>query len=191
MAAGDRPCLRGKGLREGAGRGARRRSRRAGRCFLADALEHGHRRCERPGLACRAPSRCRATSKPRPQLARRLAQIGLVDRETGARLAGLAEGRPAAGVARRRPVALGRLCRRGSRPDRRGAAAGATQPLCRNRRRTGDGPRRSRRSAPRAGSGAIGLQRRQHLGNRNPHARARPQPPGGAAIGACRKRARA
>ena len=72
------------------------------------------------------------------QLARRLAQIGVVDRETGSQACGNAQVRPAAGLARRRSVALGRIRRGRACPDRGGAAARAAQPLCRDRRRIAD-----------------------------------------------------
>ena len=76
------------------------------------------------------------------QLARRLAQIGVVDRETGARLG------PSLKAGQRLVTREGDLWRwdgfvgGGACANRRGAQAGATQPLCRDRRRTGDGARR-------------------------------------------------
>ena len=66
--------------------------------------------------------------KAPPELARRLAQIGVVERGDGAAPRGVAQAGPAAGVARRRLLALGRLCRRRARADRRGAAARRTRP---------------------------------------------------------------
>ena len=45
----------------------------------------------------------------------------------------LAQDGPAAGFARRRPLALGWLCRGRACADRRRPAAGATQPICRDR----------------------------------------------------------
>ena len=71
--------------------------------------------------------------KAPPELARRLAQIGVVDRALGrhARLA--TQARPAAGIARRRPVALGRLCGRLECADRRGAPARREEPPRRSR----------------------------------------------------------
>ena len=153
VAAGDRPRHRRQGLREGARRRARRRSRRAGRSLRADALDRRRRRRRRSGAAGRRRAAVAHVKAP-AELARRLAQIGVVDRETGAKLAAAAQDRPAAGVARRRSLALGRLCRRRARADRRRAPARRSAPPCRDRRRAGDGPRRGRRQAPRAGSRA-------------------------------------
>ena len=65
VAAGDRPRLGRQRLRKGLGRGARRRSRRAGRCFGADALVEDADQCERSGLAARRRSRWRASSRRR------------------------------------------------------------------------------------------------------------------------------
>ena len=67
----------------------------------------------------------------------------------------IAQVRPAAGLARGRSVALGRLRGGGACADRRGAAAGAAQPVCRDRQRIGAAraPRsmkNARRSRPRA-----------------------------------------
>jgi chromosome segregation protein len=60
-------------------------------------------------------------------LARAVADRRRDARAGGGAPAGLAS-RPAAGQPRRRPVALGRLCRRRRRPDRGGHAAGRAQP---------------------------------------------------------------
>ena len=77
-----------------------------------------------------------------PELARRLAQIGVVA-EGARRRAGVAiEDRPVAGVAGRRRLALGRLCRRGPCADRRGAPSRRTRPAGRYRERTRAGPHR-------------------------------------------------
>ena len=71
------------------------------------------------------------------ELARRLRQIGLVERADAARLRAAPEARPAAGVARGRSVALGRLCGRRQCADRRRAPPRRTQSPGRNRGRTG------------------------------------------------------
>ena len=85
------------------------------------------------------------------ELARRLAQIGVV-RQGARRGTGVAtEDRPAAGVAGRRRLALGRFCRGRPRPDRRRAASRRTRPACRYRTRAGAGPHRRRRQAAGAG----------------------------------------
>ena len=86
------------------------------------------------------------------ELARRLAQIGVVERADGARLVGGAQARPAARLARRRSVALGRFCRRGARADRRGAAARRTRTAAGDRRRTQRRAARCRAKAPHGGS---------------------------------------
>ena len=79
----------------------------------------------RPIRRCRkARSRLPQHVQAPPELARRLAQIGVVERADGARLAAPAQARPAAGFARRRSVALGRLCRRRPCADRRRAPPG-------------------------------------------------------------------
>ena len=95
--------------------------------------------------AARRPCRCaaRAGAPPRPD--RR--------RGKGARRgAGVAaEDRPAAGVAGRRRLALGRLCRRSPCADRRGAAARRARPAGRYRERTRAGPHRRLRQAAGAG----------------------------------------
>ena len=63
-----------------------------------------------------------------------------------------AEDRPAAGVAGRRRLALGRLCRGRPRPDRCGAAPRRARPPRRYRERTGAGAPRCRRQASGAGN---------------------------------------
>ena len=82
VAARDRPAHGRQGLRGGARRGARRRSRSAGRSGFADPLgrRRGRWRSGAPGgrRAARA-----ATCTAPPELARRLAQIGVVDRALG------------------------------------------------------------------------------------------------------------
>ncbi len=88
------------------------------------------RRSIRPIRRCRkAPRRCRTFVQAPPELARRLAQIGVVERADGPRAGEAAQSRPAAGFARGRSVALGRLCRRRARADRRGAPARRARPL--------------------------------------------------------------
>ena len=108
------------------------------------------------------------------ELARRLAQIGVVDRDTGNRLVGHAQARPAAGLAGRRSVALGRLRRRRACADRRRPASGRARPPRRDRGRTADGPRRSRQR-PRPGrSGGGGLQAAAAAEAESAQRRARP-----------------
>ena len=62
-----------------------------------------------------------------------------------------AQDRPAAGVAGRRRLALGRFCRRRPCADRRGAASRRARAAGRYRKRTRAGPHRCRRQAPGAG----------------------------------------
>ena len=94
--------------------------------------------------SCRWPASCRR----RPQLARRLAQIGIVDAGRCRAAARTAGARPAAGQPRRRAVALGRVGGRRRCADRRRAAAGAEEPPRRARRRSRrrDAKRARRRS---------------------------------------------
>ncbi len=156
VAAGDRQHHRREGLRDRAWRGARRRSRRAGRPEPRDALGRRHGRSVRSGAAggravagqARAGAG-RACPPPRPDRRRR------ARRRRPPR--GPAQARPAARLARRRPVALGRLCRRRPCADRRGAAPGATKPPRRHRRRTRHRAHRGRRKAQdrRSGAGRI------------------------------------
>src|SRR5260370_354861 len=94
-----------------------------------------------------------------------------------------AETRPAAGLARRRSMALGRFCGGGERPDPGGSAAGATQPARRSRARLRRGARRDRRQARRGRARTSRAPCRTGRGGRS----ARP-PAGGA--GRCRRRAR-
>ena len=147
VAAGDRPCLGRQRLREGAGRRARRRSRRAGRCLRADALGESRRSMPATRPCRKASSRSRAMCRRRrnwPAGWRRSAWSTARPAASSPH----AQARPAAGLARRRSVALGRL--RGGRAcaDRRRASAGGAQPPCRDRRRTGQRPApRSRTSA--------------------------------------------
>ena len=115
-----------------------------------------------------------------------------------------AEDRPAAGVAGRRRLALGRLCRRGPCADRRGAASGRARAAGRYRKRTRAGPHRCRRQASGAGNRRSRAEGRIRRGNlrarclarraargrcraRTPcHYRARDQPPRRAEVGADR-----
>ena len=71
------------------------------------------------------------------QLARRLAQIGIVDAADGKTVAGAACSRAAAGQPRRGALALGWFHRQRRRADRRRAAAGPEKPAVRARRRGG------------------------------------------------------
>ena len=144
VAAGNRQHFGREGLREGAGRRLRRRSRRAGRSLLAHALEQYCARRRRSGAA----GRRRAAGALRAGAGAACPRFG-ADRRGRARgrpaAQRHAEDRPAAGLARRRSVALGRLRRRRPRADRRRTAAGAAQPLRRDRRRIGECPCRGRR----------------------------------------------
>ena len=81
------------------------------------------------------------------ELHRRLRQIGLVDRAEASRFVTAAEARPAAGVARRRSVALGRLCGRGQCADRRRAPSRRAQSAGGDRAGTRCGARRCRSQA--------------------------------------------
>ena len=103
------------------------------------------RRC--PTASTRSPTHVEAPS----ELARRLAQIGVVGQGARRRTGVAAEDRPAAGVARRRRLALGRLCRRGPCADRRGAAARRARPPRRHRNRARAGAHR--RAPQAAGAG--------------------------------------
>ena len=100
-----------------------------------------------------------------PALARRLAQVGVVPRADGERLSTLSAARPAARFARGRPLALGRLCRRGRSADAGRAAARRKEPA-----------RRSANERPRRARAAVEVVRAeaQHAGV---EARARPPPP--------------
>ena len=74
-------------------------------------------------------------------------------RQRARRGAGFAtQDRPAAGVAGRRRLALGRICRRGPCADRRGTAAGRARPIGRYRKRARAGPHRCLRQAAGAGN---------------------------------------
>ena len=192
-----------KGYEKAIGAGARRRSRRAGRSVGADALDQCRCRARRSGAArrrraaCR-PCRCAGRAGAPPRADRRRAEGAR--RGTGVAV----EDRPAAGVAGRRRLALGRFCRRGPRADRRGAAARRARPPGRYRERAGAGPHRRRRQAAGAGrrrgrtEGGLrrrsrrprSLARRAARGRcraRAPcHDRARDQPPRRAQIGADR-----
>ena len=78
-----------------------------------------------------------------PEVARRLAQIGVVERSNGQRLAAKLKPGQRLSFARRRLLALGRLCYRRTRADRRGAPARRTRPPASDRGRARDGARRS------------------------------------------------
>ncbi len=108
-----------------------------------------------------------------PELARRLAQIGVVEAADGGAPRLSAEARPAAGLPRRRPVALGRLCRRRPRADRRGATAGAAEPAVGHRRRACCRPHPCRGQAPCGRGRAIGADRGRRRGGRRPRSMAR------------------
>ena len=108
-----------------------------------------------------------------PELARRLAQIGVVDRADGARLRGAAKARPAPRLARRRPVALGRFCRRRPCADRRRAPARRARTAYRNRERACGGAQRGRSQASRGRGSGSAPGRGGHGRERRPHALAR------------------
>jgi chromosome segregation protein len=134
VAAGDGLRHRRKRLRGSARGSARRRSRCAGRSLLTDALGRLRPRPGRSG----SPGGNRCAQQPCPG-ARRTgtsARANRRGREVRRRAARRdAQARPAAGFARGRPVALGRLCRRGACADRRRPPPGRTQPPRRHRRR--------------------------------------------------------
>ena len=126
-AAGARPRQGGVRLRAGAGRGAGRRPRCAGRAARRRCAGRCNAARRARSAACRrASSRWRRTSPVPPELARRLKQIGVVPRADGAAPAAIAQARPASGLGRRRPVALGRLRRRGAGRHRRGEPPAAS-----------------------------------------------------------------
>ena len=139
-----------KGYEKALGRSARRRPRRAGRPVRAVALVAGgierRRPCPAPGrrVACR-PCRGAGRTAAAPAPDRR----GQPRARAEPRCA--VEERPAARFAGRRPVALGRLCRRSACADRRGATAGRARAPGRHRSRAGE--RQDRRAGPSAGSG--------------------------------------
>ena len=122
-----------------------------GRPVRADALDQCRRdlRAIRP---CPTGVEALAAHVEAPaELARRLAQIGVVAKRARRRTGVAAEDRPAAGVAGRRRLALGRFCRRRPRADRRGAASRRARAPGRYRTRAGAGPHRRRRQAAGAG----------------------------------------
>ena len=82
------------------------------------------------------------------ELARRLAQIGVIDARGRGAPRAAAQAGPAAGLARWRSVALGRLCGRRQCADRRGAAARRQEPARRYRGRA-QGAARGRRGQAR------------------------------------------
>ena len=81
---------------------------------------------EDPSLPVGADPLAARVSAP-PALARRLAQVGVVARADGKRLAQRSQARPAAGLARRRSLALGRLRRRRRSAERGRAASGGKE----------------------------------------------------------------
>ena len=137
----------------------------------------------RSGAAGRRRAARRATCRRRPNWRAGSRRSAWSSAPTAPRLAATAQARPAAGVARRRSVALGRLCRRRACADRRRAPARRAQPPGRHRRRTGDRARRRRRQAQRARGRASELTAARGR-SRRPRALAR-----GAARGRHRARA--
>ena len=132
VATDHRRHQRRQGLREGDRCGARRRPRSASRSVRADALGRGHRYRRRSGAArrnriacgaCAGAAGTGAASRP-DRRCRQRARRGV---------GGAPEDRPAAGVARRRRLALGRLCGRGACADRRGTPSRRTRPAGRYR----------------------------------------------------------
>ena len=132
-AADRRSVARAVGLRDGAGRGARRRPRCAGRRGSADALaphRHGARRsgaaargtaADRHGRGAAGTDAAAEADRHRGACRRQAAAIG-------------AEAGTAAGIARGRPVAMGRVRCRGARADGCRPAAGRAQSPWRDRR---------------------------------------------------------
>ena len=142
LAAGDGRAQRPGGLRKGARRRTRRRFGRAGRSVSTDALGGRGDRSGRPDFARR-----RATAFRLCAGAGRAGAAACADRRCRARRrarpGGLAQAGSAARHARRRLLALGRLCRRGACADRRGAAARRARPAGCDRDRTDDGAHRN------------------------------------------------
>ena len=131
ISAGARRDRRRARLRDGARRGARRRPRRLHRRGRAGPL--GRRGGRRTMRRCpKASKSLAAYIQAPPQLAARLAQIGVVDRAAGPALAARLQARAAAGVARGRPMALGRFRRRRRGADPGRAAAGRKEPARRS-----------------------------------------------------------
>ena len=190
VAAGDGPHLGRQGLREGARRRARRRPRCAGRSVGADALDGLGHRSRRSGAAGGRRAAAQHVQAP-DELARRLNQIGVVDKETGARLAGSSS--PASGWCRakatcgagtasppprmRRPAppavwpsapaspkSKPSCSRPAPRPRPRASSRRPPKPPCAWRRRP-----RPRRAMPRASVSATSMPRA--TGTRRPSAR--------------------
>ena len=88
------------------------------------------------------------------ELARRLAQIGVIARDDAPRLIPFLKPGPAARVPGGRPLALGRLLGRRQRADRRRSPVGRQEPSGRHRGRTADRARRGRHQAAGGGAGA-------------------------------------
>src|SRR6516225_3874195 len=84
-----------------------------------------------------------------------------------------AQGRPASGLARRRPVALGRLCGRGACSDRRRAPACRTRSPANARERTRRRAQRLRSQTAYAGTGRGRARRRCCRGRHGPRRRTR------------------
>ena len=103
-------------------------------------------RSRRSGTAQGAEPLGRHVTAP-PELARRLAQIGVIERADAPRLVDAAQARPAAGLARWRPLALGRFLGRRQCADRRRAPARRQEPPRRYRGRAASRPRRGRSQA--------------------------------------------
>ena len=170
VAAGDGSHHGDERLREGAGRGARRRSRCAGRSVLADALGG---RGDRPVRSRAAGGRRAAVAPCAPR--RRSWRAG--SRRSAwsrapmrARLAATAQARPAAGVARGRSVALGRLCRRRPCADRRRAAprrARAGSPTSTRELDTARGDVESKRAAVEAAQAEVAAAAAAETGARD------------------------
>ena len=101
------------------------------------------------------------------ELARRLAQIGVVDRALGATLVAQLKPGPAARLARGRPVALGRLRGRLECADRGRAPAGGEEPPRGPRIRAHDRAHRRGRQAPPRRGGRSRDDRRRRRRNRD------------------------
>ncbi len=166
VAVGDRRPAGGEGLRDRARRCLGRRPRSAGRS--AAPMRWGGAAIDPTDPVLPEGVEPLADHVTAPaELHRRLRQIGLVDRADAARFAAAAQARPAAGVARRRSVALGRFRGRRQCADRRRPPSRRAQPAGRDRAGAGFGARAMRKPSARS--------RRRPRPKRLPPTRPRPQ----------------
>ena len=155
------------GLRDGAGRGARRRSRCARRAEAAPVHWRINAAAERdPALPPGVEPLSAHVDGPARADAAALRQIGVVAPSRRRAPAAPAEAGPASGLARGRPVALGRLRRRGARRHRRRQPAGRAQPPGRAGAQEAEpAPRRRDRAQPlRAAAERVIARRRPRSG---------------------------